>query len=74
MTMQLDKRLNECARTLNDGKLLALLSGGDAMAQELRYHCSCLTALYNRERAFLLKQRDQENDTDAEKEMIPQVF
>ena len=74
MTMQLDKRLNECARTLNDGKLLALLSGGDAVAQELRYHCSCLTALYNRERAFLLKQRDQENDTDAEKEMIPQVF
>ena len=27
-----------------------------------------------RERAFHLKQRDQENDTDAEKEMIPQVF
>ena len=32
MTMQLDKRLNECARNLNDGKLLAKLSGGAVVA------------------------------------------
>ena len=32
ITMQLDKRLNECARNLNDGKLLAMLSGGDVVA------------------------------------------
>ena len=34
MTMELDQQLNECARNLNDGKLLARLSGGDVVAQE----------------------------------------
>ena len=53
MTMELDQRLNECARNLNDGKLLARLTGGDIVAQELKYHRSCLTALYNRERAHI---------------------
>ena len=45
MTIDLDKRLNECARNLNDGKLLALLSGGDVIAQEIEYHKACLTCL-----------------------------
>lgn len=53
MTMQLNDRLNECARNLNDGKRLTIFSGGDVVAQELKYHCSCLAALYNRERAHL---------------------
>ena len=35
MTMHTNNRLHECAHTLNDGKLLAKLSGGDAIAQEL---------------------------------------
>ena len=35
MTMELDQKLNECARNLNDGKLLARLTGGDIVAQEL---------------------------------------
>ena len=52
-TMNLDRRLRECAQTLNDGKLLAILSVDDAMAQELKYHHSCLTRLYNRERSHL---------------------
>ncbi|CAC5358542.1 unnamed protein product [Mytilus coruscus] len=34
MTMQLDKKLNGCARNRNDGKLLTVLSG-DVAAQEL---------------------------------------
>jgi hypothetical protein len=51
VTKQLDKRLNECARNLNNGKLLAVLSGGDVVAQELKYHYSYLTALYHKERA-----------------------
>ena len=38
MTMQLNQRLNECAKALNDGKLQAAPSGGDAIAQELKYH------------------------------------
>jgi hypothetical protein len=51
VTKQLDKRLNECARNLNNGKLLAVLSGGDDVAQELKYHYSYLTTLYHKERA-----------------------
>ena len=62
MTMQLDKRLNECARNLNNGKLLALLSGGNVFAQELKYHYSCLTALYHKERAYLLTIENQDQD------------
>ena len=52
MTMSLNNRLNECARNVNDGKLLARLSIGDAIAQELKYHLECLTDLYNRERGL----------------------
>lgn len=37
MTINLDKRLHECAHTLSDGKLLAKLGAGDAIAQELKY-------------------------------------
>ena len=54
MTIELDRRLNECARNLEDGKLLATLSGGDVVAQELKYHRNCLRALYNRERALTI--------------------
>jgi hypothetical protein len=74
MTMALDKRLNECARTLNDGKLLARLSGGDVVAQELKYHCQCLTALYNRERAFLNRRKQEEGQTNREREVYAHVF
>ena len=57
MTMKLNKKINDCAKTLNDGKLLAKLSAGDVIAQELKYHPACLVALYNRERAFLNVQK-----------------
>ena len=49
MTKQLDKWLIECARKLNDGKILPVLNEGDVVAQ---YHYFCLTALYNKERAY----------------------
>ena len=51
--MQLNHRLNECARKLNDGRFLAILSAGDVVAQELKYHTACLAALYNKEKAHL---------------------
>ena len=38
MTMNLNNRLNECVQTLNDGKPLARLSGGDAIAQKPKYY------------------------------------
>jgi hypothetical protein len=51
MRKQLDKWLIECARKLNDGNILAVLNGGDVVAQHLYF---CLTALCNKERAYLL--------------------
>jgi hypothetical protein len=51
MTKQLDTWLIECARKLNDGKIMAVLNGSDVVAQ---YHYFYLTVLYNKERAYLL--------------------
>jgi hypothetical protein len=75
MTMQLDKRLNECARNLNGGKLLAVLCGGDVVAQELKYHYSCLTALFHKERAYLLTIENRDDiELTQEREVYPLVF
>ena len=53
----------------------AVLSGGDVVAQELKYHCSCLTALYNRERSQLLAIENQKEDKiSSGKEAHPLVF
>ncbi|RXN31429.1 hypothetical protein ROHU_004760 [Labeo rohita] len=74
MTMQLNERLNECARNLNDGKLLALLSGGDVVALELKYHWSCLTDLYHRERAHIKAEKQEKIQLSQEKEAFHLVF
>ena len=72
MTKQLDKWLSECARKLNDGKILAVLNGGDVVAQ---YHYFCLTALYNKERAYLLTIENQDDsELSQEREVYPLVF
>ena len=71
MTMNLNKRLQECAEALNDGKLLAKLSGGDAIAQELKYHRVCLRALYNRERSHLRNLEKSSSATDLEPDVYP---
>ena len=74
MTMNLNKRLNECARNLNDGKLLARLSVGDAIAQELKYHLECLTDLYKRERSHLRATKRHEQECAPEEDTHPQAF
>ena len=74
MTMELNKRLNECARNLNDGKLLARLTGGGIVTQELKYHRSCLTALYNRVRAHPVTVAKERKEQSREKEIYPLVF
>ncbi|KAL5015417.1 hypothetical protein ScPMuIL_009687 [Solemya velum] len=48
--MKLNQRLSDCATALHDKQLLARLSSGDIIAQQLKCHLSCLAALYNRER------------------------
>ena len=74
MTMQLNQRLHECAQTLNDGKLLTKLSGGDAIAQELKYHCACLITLYNRERSHLRKLEKSASAAKHEQDIYPLVL
>ena len=75
MTMKLNKRLNKCAKTLNDGKLLAKLSAGDVVAQELKYHPACLVAVYNRERAHLNAQEQKKaEELLPKKEAYPIAF
>jgi hypothetical protein len=43
---------------VNDGNIMAVLNGGDVVAQ---YYCFCLTALYNKERAYLLTIENQDD-------------
>lgn len=75
MTMQLNERINECAKNLNDGKLLAILSGGDVVALELKYHCSCLTSLYNKEKSHLLATEKLNKDVESPESVArPLVF
>jgi hypothetical protein len=72
MTNQLDKLLIECARKQNDGKILAVLNGGDVVAQ---YHYFCLTALYNKERAYLLTiENHDDSELSQEREVYLFVF
>ena len=59
MTKVLCSRLNEYAKTLNNGKIVARLSAGDVIAQELEYHKDCLTTLYNSEKCHLDALRKQ---------------
>ena len=73
MTERLNERLNQCARTLNDGKLLAKLSGGDIVALEVKYHLRCLQKLYNAERAYLNSLEKAESG-DPGKDLYPVAF
>ena len=46
-TLLLDKCVRKMAQELVDTKLLAKLSEGDMIATEAKYHCNCLSRLYN---------------------------
>lgn len=74
MTMKLNDRLNQCARNLNHGSLLAKLSAGDVVAQELKYHSSCLVCLYNEERAHLNAIKQENRASNAVDDLYPVVF
>ena len=67
MTMKLNKKVNECAKTISDGKLLAKLSAGDVVAQELKYHPTCLVALHNCERAHLHELKELKKTEEMER-------
>ena len=60
MTINVNSRINECARLLSDQNLLAKMSAGDVIAQEMKYHPTCLVLLYNRERDYLKAPNEDE--------------
>lgn len=62
-TFEIDTRVRQCAYQLQDQKLLVKLSGGDLIAQEAKYHLSCLVSLYNKARN--LKGDAEEENSDA---------
>jgi hypothetical protein len=74
MTMQLNTIHHQCAHNLQDQNLLAKLSAGDVVAQEVKYHEACLTSLYNKKRAHLRMKQSMTEDADAEGEINQIVF
>ncbi|CAE1303156.1 unnamed protein product [Acanthosepion pharaonis] len=73
MTARLNEHLNQCARALNDGKLLAKLSSGDVVALEVKYHLCCPQKLYNAERAYL-NSLEKAESSDPGKDLYPVAF
>lgn len=51
-TLELDDNVRKCAHLLHDEILLAKLATRDMVAQEAKYHVTCLAKLYNDKRAF----------------------
>ena len=49
-TLDLNARVRQCTLHLQDQGLLAILSAGELIAQEAKYHARCLASLYNRAR------------------------
>ena len=63
-TLELDKKVRECAILLNDSKLIAKLSTGDLIAIEAKHHAACLVKQYNRARP-LKKQCSDATDSSS---------
>ena len=55
MTKQLDSRLREYAKVLEDDQLITRLSAADLIAQEAKYHDRCALNLFNEAKARLRK-------------------
>lgn len=50
-TKELQDRITECAQNLSDTNILSqIVTYGDLIAQEGKYHLKCLVSLYNRDR------------------------
>lgn len=66
-TEDVNNNVKDCAIKTNDTELLALLdTGGDLIAQEAKYHCICLTKLYNKRRRYMCKSDTEKNDVFCE--------
>lgn len=74
MTLPLHEKLQQCATNLLDEKLLAKLSAGDIVSQDHMYHPSCLTGVYNRERAWLSSQKIGDDYVQYRQEACAHAF
>ena len=70
-TFSLDSRVRQIAMELQDEKLLAKLSAGDMVAQEAKYHKSCLTTLSNQARSTASKEAKVKNDKRLAHGIVP---
>ena len=61
-TFQLDSRVRSCAKFLGDMDLHAKLNAGDLIAQDAKYHRTCLVNLYNRVRNVKGQSSNRPND------------
>ena len=69
-TLELDKKVRECAILLNDSKLIAKLSTGDLIAIEAKYHPACLVKLYNRARPLKKQCADATDSSSVDLEEL----
>lgn len=53
-TLEVDRRVRECASVINDNRLIGKLASGDMVAIEAKYHAKCLVGLYNQARKLKL--------------------
>ena len=53
-TLEVDRRVRECAVLVNDNRLIGKLASGDMVAIEAKYHAKCLVGLYNQARKLAL--------------------
>eukprot|EP00794_Sanderia_malayensis_P001481 gene1481-1638_t len=49
-TLEIDRKVRECASLVHDNKLIGKLASGDMIAIEAKYHTKCLVGLYNKAR------------------------
>ncbi len=69
-TLELDKKVNECATIIGDENLLAKLAGTDIIAIDAYYHRSCLTKLYRKAENILKNQPEDEEQIIKEQVLI----
>ena len=60
-TFNVDSKVRDAAKAINDTNLLGRLSEGDMVALDAAYHAQCLANLYNKARSMLQTGNDQNN-------------
>ena len=62
MTPQITRRVTQCALKTQNQKIIAMLSAGDLVALEAKYHTHCLVKFYNSSRRSIDEDRFENTD------------